>query len=140
MNYTELFHFKRRSNSVNSLLLLFFLIGLSRWSFYVERRNINSRFHGRRVIKLHNSRISVQSRRAVFFAYFRPDLLRILCLMCCPAHLKGKVMKMLERKGIKPVCGKSKKEMTHGCDVAFVFVSGGMRPSIKRHMKETYLR
>ena len=47
---------------------------------------------------------------------------------------------MLEREGIKPDCRNSKKEMTHGYDKAFVLVSGGMRPSKKRHMKETHLR
>ena len=81
----------------------------SAYSHSVESRK--SRFNGQRITNHHNSRISVQPRLTVFLAYFRPDLLRILCLMCCPAHLKGKVTKELEKGGITPVCKNSKKDL-----------------------------
>ena len=110
----------------------------SAYSHYVDRKN--SRFYGQRIINFYNSRIVVQPILTVFFAYFRPDLLNILCLMCCPAHLKGKVLRKLEKQGITPICKNSKKDMVPGHDKASVFVSGGICPHVKRDMEEIYLR
>ena len=110
----------------------------SAYSHSVESRN--SRFNGQRITNHHNSRISVQPRLTVFLAYFRPDLLRILCLMCCPAHLKGKVIKELEKGGITPVCKNSKKDLIPGHDEVSVLVSGGICPYIRKDMEEIYLR
>ena len=112
----------------------------SAYSPYVESRNDNSRFCGQTIINFHNSRTVVQPRLTVFFAYFRPDLLTILCLMCCPAHLKGEVIKQLEMQGITPICKNSKKDMVPGHDKASVFVSEGIYPYVKRDMEEIYLR
>ena len=84
--------------------------------------------------------ISVQPRLTVFFAYFCPDLLRILCLMCCPAHLKGEVLMELEKRGKRPVYQNSKKDLTPGHDTASVSVSGGICPHIQKDMEGTVLR
>ena len=112
----------------------------SAYSYYAERRNKNSRSYGQRIINFHNSLIFVQPRLAVFFAYFRPDLLKILCLMCCPAHLKGKLVKKLEKRGITPIYKNSKKDMTPWHDKVSVLVSEGICPYIKRDMEQIYLR
>ena len=110
----------------------------SGYSSSVESRN--SRSNGQRITNHHNSRTSVQPRLTVFLAYFRPDLLRILCLMCCPAHLKGDVLMELEKRGIGPVYQNSKKDLTPGHDKASVSVSGGICPHVKKDMEEIYLR
>ena len=110
----------------------------SAYSHSVESRN--SRSNGQRITNHHNSRTSVQPRLTVFLAYFRPDLLRILCLMCCPAHLKGKVIKDLEKQDITLVCKNSKKDLIPGQDEVSVLVSGGICPYIKKDMEEIYLR
>ena len=112
----------------------------SAYSHYVEWGNDNSRFCGQGIINHHNSRIVVQPRLTVFFAYFRPDLVNILCLMCCPAHLKGEVVKQLEIQGITHTCKNSKKDMVPGHDKASVFVSEGIYPYVKSDMEEIYLR
>ena len=112
----------------------------SAYSCYAEEENENSRFYGQRIINFHNSRIVVQPRLTVFFAYFRPDLLNILCLMCCPAHLKGEEVRKLEKQGITPICKNSRKDMVPGHDKASVFVSGGICPYIKSDMEEIHLR
>ena len=112
----------------------------SAYSYYAESRNKNSRSYRQRIINFHNSLIFVQPRLAVFFGYFRPDLLKILCLMCCPAHLKGKVVKKLEKRGITPIYKNSKKDMTPWHDKASVLVSEGISPYIKRDMEQIYLR
>ena len=112
----------------------------SGYSCYVERRNGNSWFYLQRIINFLNSRIFAQPILPVFFAYFRPDLLQILCLICCPAHLKGKEVKKLEKQGITPICRHSKNYMTPGHDEASVFVSAGICPYIKRDMEEISLR
>ena len=57
------------------------------YSHSVESRI--SRFNGQRITNHHNSRISLQPRLTDFFPYFCPDLLKILCLKCCLADLKG---------------------------------------------------
>ena len=112
----------------------------SAYSHYVEWGNDNSRFCGQGIINHHNRRIVVQPRLTVFFAYFRPDLVNILCLMCCPAHLKGEVVKQLEIQGITHTCKNSKKDMVPGHDKASVFVSEGIYPYVKSDMEEIYLR
>ena len=85
-------------------------------------------------------RTFVQPRLAVFFAYFRPDLSNILCVMCCPAHLKGMVVKNLEKRGVTPTYRNSKKDLIPGHDNVSVFVSGGICPYKERAMEEIYLR
>ena len=124
--------------SLDRKFVRFHVQRFSAYTHYVERKN--SRFYGQRMRNFYNSRIVVQPRLTVFFAYFRPDLLNILCLMCCPAHLKGKVVRKLERQGITPICKNSKKDMVAGRDKASVFVSGGICPYVKRDMEEIYLR
>lgn len=86
------------------------------------------------------SPIFVRPRLAVFFAYFRPENSNILCLICCPAHLKGQVVKKLEKKGVTPICKNSKKDLIPGHDKVFVSVSGGICSYVKRDMEEIYLR
>ena len=110
----------------------------SGYSHYVERRNDNSWFSVQRIIDFLNSFI-FPPRRTVFLAYFRPDFLTILCLMCCPAHLKEQVVTRLKKQGIKPVWQNSKKDMVPGYDKAFVFVSKGIYPHVKSDMEEIYL-
>ena len=112
----------------------------SGYSHCVERRNGNSWFFVQRIIDFLNSRTLIPPRLTVFFAYFRPDFLNILCLMCCPAHIKGKVVKQLEIEGIKPICRNSKRDMVPGHDKASVCVSEGIYPHVKRDMEEIYLR
>ena len=112
----------------------------SAYSYYAESRNKNSRSYRQRIINFHNSLIHDQTRLPVFLAYFRPDLLQILRLMCFPAHLKGKVVKKLEKRGIEPIYSNSKKIMRPWHDKASVSVSGGIYPYIKRDMEQIYLR
>ena len=113
----------------------------SAYSYYAEPRNDNSRFCGQGIIDYHyNSRIVVQPRLTVFFAYFRPDLVHILRLICCPAHLKGKVVTRLEIQGITYTCNNSKKDLVPGHDKASVFVSEGIYPYLETDMEEIYLR
>ena len=111
----------------------------SGYSHCVERRNDNCRSCGQ-TINFLNSRTVVQPKLTVFFAYFRPDFLTVLCVMCCPAHLKGQVVKQLEIEGIKPIYKNSKKDMVPGHDQASVFVSGAIYPNVKSDMEETHLR
>ena len=92
-----------------------------------------------RVLKK-NSGIFVQPRLAGFFAYFRPDLSKILCVMCCPVHLKGKVVKDLEKRGVRPAWTISKKDLRPEHDMVSVVVSGGIYPYVKSDMEEISLR
>ena len=126
--------------SLDRKFVRFHVERFSGYSHYVERRNENSRFYGQRIINFHNSRIVAQPRLTVFFAYFRPDLLNVLCLMCCPAHIKGGVVRQLKEDGIRPICKNSKKDMVPGHDKASVLVSGGICPHVKSDMDEIYLR
>ena len=96
-------------------------------------------FNGQTIQNFCN-RVSVQPRLTVFFAYFRPDLLNILRLMCCPVHLKGEVEMKLEQQRIKPACQMSMEKMTPGYDKANVKVSGGICAFNPIHMEEIYLR
>ena len=126
--------------SLDRTFVRFHVQRFSAYAPYVERKNENSRFYGPRIINFLDSRIFVPPVLTVFFAYFRPDLLNILCLMCCPAHLKGEELWQLEKQGITPICKNSKKDMVPGHDKASVFVSGGIRPHVKSDMEEIYLR
>ena len=99
--------------SLDRKFVRFHVERFSAYAHYVEsRKNENSRFYGQRIINFLNSRIFVPPILTVFFAYFRPDLLNILCLICCPAHLKGEELRQLERQGITPIC---KNSIRHPC-------------------------
>ena len=126
--------------TIDGTFVRFHVERFSAYSHSVESRKKKSRSNKQRIINHHNNRISVQPRLTVFFAYFRPDLLRILCLMCCPAHLKGEVLMELEKRGKRPVYQNSKKDLTPGHDKASVSVSGGICPNIEKEMEEVYLR
>ena len=126
--------------TIDGTFVRFHVERFSAYSHSVESRKKKSRSNKQRIINHHNNRISVQPRLTVFFAYFRPDLLRILCLMCCPAHLKGEVLMELKKRGIGPVYQNSKKDLTPGHDKASVSVSGGICPHVKKDMEEIYLR
>ena len=126
--------------SLDRRFVRFHVKRFSGYSTYVERRDEHSRFYVQRIINFLKSRIFVQPRLTVFFAYFRPDLINILRLICCPAQIKGEVEMKLEKQGIMPICNNSKKDMTPGYDEASVSVSGGIYPYIKSDMEEMYLR
>ena len=117
-----------------------FTESFSGYSHYVDRRNESLRSYGTRVINVLNRHNFVQPRLAVFFAYFRPNLLNILRLICCPIHLKRRVVKNLEKQGIKPECGNSKEDMVPGREKAYVSVSGGICPYIRTDMEQIFLR
>ena len=112
----------------------------SAYSHCVEKRNDNSWFFVKMITDFLYSRTLIPPIRTVFFAYFRPDFLTILCLMCCPAHLKEEVLERLKKQGIKPICQNSKKDMVPGHDKASVFVSDGIYPLVKSDMEEIYLK
>ena len=84
---------------------------------------------------------SPQPLVANFFAYFKPterlNSRVILFLICCPAHLRGKVKQELENEGITPCEATSKRDLIPGHDKAFVFVSEGAR---KEGIEDFYLR
>ena len=124
--------------SLDGKFVRFHVKRFSAYLAYIGRRDEHLRFI--RIINFLNSCIFVQPRLTVFFAYFRPDLINILCLICCPAQIKGEVVKKLENQGIMPICNNSKKDMTPGHDEASVSVSGGIYPYIRRDMEEMYLR
>ena len=112
----------------------------SGYSLCVEERNDNSWFFVQRIIDFLNSRTLIPPRRTVFLAYFRPDFLTILCLMCCPAHLKEEMVTQLKKQGINPIRQNSKKDMVPGHDKASVVVSDGIYPVVKSDMEEIYLK
>ena len=84
-------------------------------------------------------RIFYQPKQADFVAYFRQDFPDILCLICCPSHLTGKVIGDLEEKEITPIYGSSDIDMIPGHDRAFVHVSEGISPFNEEDMKDLYL-
>ena len=104
------------------------------------KRTQHSRLNRQTIRIFRNSPIFVQPRLTVFFAYFCPDRLNVLRLMCCPAHLKGKVVENLKEQGITPVYQNSKKDMKPGYDKASVNVWGGIEPSFESHIEDIYLR
>ena len=126
--------------SLDGKFVRFYVERFSAYSHYVEESTEHFGFNGQTIQNFHNSRIFVQPRLTVFFAYFRPDLLKILCLVCCPAHLKGEVEMKLAKQCITYVCQNSKEDMTPGYDKAYVNVWGGIEPSFESHMNEIYLR
>ena len=109
------------------------------WPCFVEGTE-HSGFNGQTIQNFPNRVTFVQPRLTVFFAYFRPDLSNILCLICCPAHLKAEVEMKLAQQCIKPVCQMSMEDMTPWYDKANVNVWGGIYPFETSHMKEIYLR
>ena len=126
--------------SLDRKFVRFHVERFSGYSFSAEERTEDSGSNTQPIKNFYDSRIFVQPRLTVFFAYFRPDLLKILCLMCCPAHLKGKVEKKLGKQCITPVCQNSREDMIPGHDKASVYVWGGIRPCIPSHMEEISLR
>ena len=126
--------------SLDGKFVRFHVERFSGYSHYVESENENSMSYGQIVRSFFNRFISVQPRPTVFFAYFRPDLLKILCLVCCPVHIKGTVLETLKKQGATPIFKNSKKDMIPGNDKIFVFVSRGICPYRKRDIRETYLR
>ena len=126
--------------SLDGKFVRFYVERFSAYSHYVEESTEHFGFNGQTIQNFHNSHIFVQPRLTVFFAYFRPDLLNILRLMCCPAHLQGKVETKLAQQCITPVCQMSKEDMTPGYDKVYVNVSGGIYAYKPRHMEEIYLR
>ena len=126
--------------SLDGKFVRFHVNRFSGYLAYIGRRDEDLRFSVPRIINFLNSCIFVQPRLTVFFAYFRPDLINILCLICCPAHIKGEVVKKLENQGIMTSCSNSKKDMTPRHDKAFVSVSDGIYPYIEGDMEEMYLR
>ena len=81
-----------------------------------------------------------QPKPAIFVAYIRGDFRKILYLICCPPHLRGKVLGDLEDRGITPHDGTSKKYMIPREDMAFVSVSEGIRPFEEKAMEKVFLR
>ena len=81
-----------------------------------------------------------QPKPAIFVAYFRGDFPNILYLICCPPHLRGKVLGDLKNEGITPHDGTSQKYMIPREDMAFVSVSEGIRPFDKKDMEKVFLR
>ena len=126
--------------SLDRKFVRFHVERFSGYSFSAEERTEDSGSNTQTIKSFYDRRIAVQPRLTVFFAYFRPDLLKILRLLCCPAHLKGKVEKKLRKQCITPVCQNSREDMIPGHDKASVHVWGGIRPSIPSHMEEISLR
>ena len=126
--------------SLDRKFVRFHVERFSGYSFSTEERTEDSGSNTQPIKNFYDSRIFVQPRLTVFFAYFRPDLLKILHLMCCPAHLKGEVEMKLAQRCITPVCQMSKEDMTPGYDRANVNVSGGICAYKPSHMEEISLR
>ena len=126
--------------SLDRKFVRFHVERFSGYSFSAEERTEDSGSNTQTIKNFYDRRIAVQPRLTVFFAYFRPDLLKILRLLCCPAHLKGKMEKKLRKQCITPVCQNSREDMIPGHDKASVHVWGGIRPSIPSHMEEISLR
>lgn len=87
---------------------------------------------------------SVSMRRHVnmrcnFFAYFRPICPDILCLICCPCHLRREVYQELKQHDVLHSEGLSRLELVPGKDKFFVFVSGGIQPCNVEEMNNCYL-
>ena len=80
---------------------------------------------------------------AVFFAYFeqhdRAHSQVVLHLICCPAHQREETVLELKERNVVLTEGISRKEMIHGRDKAFVFVSGGITPVDVENMDDFYL-
>ena len=76
---------------------------------------------------------------AVFFAFFRPRLPDILCLICCPLHLRREVCRELKKHDTVPSEALSKRTLVPGNDKVFVSVSGGIQPCNVEEMNDCYL-
>ena len=115
----------------------------SRYSFFFERREENSRAYGLGILSYFTRFTRAQPRAASFVAYFRPDIPNILFLICCSAHLKQEVIQDLEKRDVTRFAdGSSIKDMIPGedGDKAFVFLSGGIRPFDEEDVNKIYLR
>ena len=75
----------------------------------------------------------------VFFAFLRPRLPDILCLICCPHYLRREVYRELKKHDILPSEALSKRPLVPGNDKVFVFVSGGIQPCNVEEMNVCYL-
>lgn len=75
-----------------------------------------------------------------FLAYFDPEIVDVLRVICCPAHLTEQIRGNLEVRGIMPREGNSKRDMIPGKDKAFVVLSGGIRPFSEEEVENFYLR
>ena len=81
----------------------------------------------------------------MFIGYFppgeRPGSQDALHLICCPSHLREKVLNDLDKKNINfPSDADSQKEMIPGHDKAYVSLSGGIKALDKNAMENVYLR
>ena len=76
---------------------------------------------------------------AVFYVFFRPRLPDILCLICCPPHLRNEVYLELKKHDILPSEAFSTRRLVPGNDKIFVFVSGGIQPCNVEEMNDCFL-
>ena len=86
-----------------------------------------------------------QPQLAVLFAYFPPeeclDSQAILFLICCPAHMRDRIVDEIERGNIKsPSESDSIIKMIPGHDKAYVSLSGGIRAVDEDDMDKFHLR
>lgn len=112
----------------------------SRYSYFLDGRQENSSAERLGITSFLSRFIWNQPKPAIFVAYFCRDFPDILYLICCPPHLKRKVIDELEDKGITPYDGASKKNMIPGEDKAFVSVSEGIRPYKKKDIGQVFLK
>lgn len=82
-----------------------------------------------------------QPLRGVFFSYFneldRANSQDVLHLICCPVHMRERVVQELKNVTLSEEY--SRKKLIPGHDKAFVFVSGGISPADIENMKDFYL-
>ncbi|CAH3024695.1 unnamed protein product, partial [Porites evermanni] len=95
------------------------------------------------VITYLTSLIWKQPLLGVFFSYFnefdRAYSQDVLHLICCPAHMRERVVQELENANVVPSEENSRKKLIPGHDKAFVFVSGGITPAEIENMKDFHL-
>ena len=93
------------------------------------------------VITYLTSLIGKQPLLGVFFSYFnesdRAYSQDVLHLICCPAHMRERVVQELEN--VVPSEENSRKKLIPGHDKAFVFVSGGITPAEIENMEDFHL-
>ena len=111
-----------------------------RYSIVLERREKNFRDYGQRILSYLTRFTRTQSQAASFVAYFRPDIPKILFLICCSAHLKQEVIQDLEKRDVTFAYGSSMEDMIPGEDKAFVLLSGGIRPFDEEDLKVIFLK
>ena len=100
-------------------------------------------FSGSGVITYLTSLIWKQPLLGVFFSYFneldRAYSQDVLHLICCPAHMRERVVQELENANVVPSEENSRKKLIPGHDKAFVFVSGGITPAEIEDMEDFHL-